>query len=283
MEILIYKRLLPIIAILLTGNGCIKESVTIMSGESADARFLESMEWNKEHGVPEIHTGSDSYSILAIADSHIGSTKNLDRFLAIAGAQNPAAVVVAGDLTGGLHDEYERFQAHFPPFDSLASFVVTGNHDLWYDGWSEFYSRFGSSSYYFIIRTPAASDLFICIDTGGGTLGKSQTDWLKGILESLRPQFRRCFVISHINMFRPRHTTSTNLVEEELCYLMDLFARNKVDMVITGHDHKQNAILFGSTTYIQVPALEDGLSYAGYINLEVKDGNVSYDFINLGN
>ena len=33
---------------------------------------------------------------------------------------------------------------------------MAGNHDLFYDGWKEFYSRFGSSTYLFTVKTPDA-------------------------------------------------------------------------------------------------------------------------------
>ena len=175
-------------------------------------------------------------------------------------------------------EEYTLFEKHIPENDSLRSFYLAGNHDLWHNGWEEFYTRFGSSSYYFTVKTPAGSDLFICLDTGGGTLGELQTEWLTEILQSMRPDYRRCVVITHINLFRPRKTESTNLVEEELVFLMDLFARHNVDMVITGHDHVRDVEVFGVTTYIQVDALEDGLSNAGYMNMRVKNGEIGYEF-----
>ena len=98
---------------------------------------------------------------------------NLDRFYDIARTKKPAAVIIDGDLTGGLPEDYAKFENHMPQDDSLRSFYVVGNHDLWYNGWGEFYTRFGSSSYYFTVKTPAGSDLFICIDTGGSTLGQA--------------------------------------------------------------------------------------------------------------
>ena len=82
-------------------------------------------------------------------------------------------------------------------------------------------------------------------------------------------------------MFRPRKTTSTNLVEEELELLINLFTEHNVDMVITGHDHVRDAEDFGVTIYIQVDALKDGLSNAGYMNLNVKNGKIGYDFITI--
>jgi predicted phosphodiesterase len=281
MEFLANRRSLLIIATALVVTSCSEDREMITSSESVDIRFNESKEWNMSHPARDIIVESVDYSILAMADIHVGTTDNLDRFYGIARTKKPAAVIIDGDLTGGLPEDYTKFENHIPQDDSLRSFFLVGNHDLWYNGWGEFYSRFGSSSYYFTITTPSASDLYICLDTGGSTLGHLQMDWLKDLLESMRSDYRYCVIITHINMFRPRHTESTNPVVEELYVLIDLFTRHNVDMVITGHDHKRDAEVFGVTTYIQVDALEDGLSYAGYMNLNVKNGKIGYDFLTI--
>lgn len=272
------QRSLLLIAISLLVTACSKDSDLVTSGESVNMRFTESMDWNEKHPYKEILVDSDDYLILAMADSHVGGTTNLDKFINIARTEQPSAVVMDGDLTGGLTNEYNLFEKHLPEKDSLESFLIVGNHDLWYNGWGEFYSRFGSSSYYFTVKTPAASDLFICLDTGGGTLGNLQLEWVTDLLQSVRPHYRRCIIITHINLFRPRHTTSTNLVVEELYLLIDLFTRSNVDMVITGHDHVRDEEIFGVTDYIQLDALEDDLSNAGYLQVRVKKGNLEYEF-----
>jgi predicted phosphodiesterase len=281
MELQLNQRPLLIATMALMLTACSDEIVVFSPGESVDDRFLESMNWNMSHPSSVINVETDDYSVLTIADIHVGATVNLDRFLNIAQTEMPAAVIIDGDLTGGLPEEYVEFENHFPNDESLTSFYVAGNHDLWHNGWEEFYSRFGSSSYYFSVKTPVDSDLYVCIDTGGGTLGELQTEWLTKILKLNRPDYRRCVVITHVNLFRPRKTESTNLVEEELCCLIDLFAENKVDMVITGHDHVSDAQIFGITEYIQIDALEDGLSNAGYMKMNVTNGKINYNFVLL--
>jgi hypothetical protein len=158
---------------------------------------------------------------------------------------------------------------------------MVGNHDLWFNGWNQFYSRFGSSTYIFTIETPAAKDLFICLDTGSGTLGKKQMDWLKEILQTSRNEYRYCILFTHNNMFRNRHTSSTNPLVEELHVLIELFTIHKVDMIITAHDHIKYEEKFGNTIYITMDALEDGLDYSGYFKLNMIDGNIDYEFINF--
>lgn len=279
MEFQLKQTRLLLLAVSLMVTACGKIEGPTSSSDPADIRFNQSMEWNMNHPYTEITVASDDYTILTMADIHAGATLNLDKFAQVTLNVKPAAVIIDGDLTGGRPEDYDEFEKHFPGNDSLRSFYLAGNHDLWHNGWKEFYSRFGSASYYFTVKTPTASDLYICIDTGGSTLGELQTEWLTEILQSMRSEYRRCVVITHINLMRPRKTESTNLVVEELSFLLDLFARNNVDMVITGHDHESDAEVFGSTTYIQVDALEDGLGNAGYMNMRVKNGEIGYTFV----
>jgi predicted phosphodiesterase len=281
MEFQINQKSLLIAAIVVLVSACGKIEGPTSSSEPIDLRFNESMSWNMSNPSTEINVESDEYTILIMADVHVGGTFNLDKFVNIARDEKPAAVVIDGDFTGGKAEEYDTFGKHFPTNDSMNSFCVAGNHDLLQNGWKEFYKRYGSSSYYFTVKTPAGSDLFICLDTGGGTLGKLQTKWFTQILQNIRPSYRRCFVITHINLLRPRKTESTNLVEEELIFLMDLFARHNVDMVITGHDHKRDVETFGVTTYIILDAMKDGLSNAGFMNIKVENGEIKYEFVSI--
>lgn len=271
------------VAIIFSFTGCGEADIggMFISGESANQRFEQSMEWNAQHPSREIVVLSDDYLILSMSDSHVGGTNNLDIFFNDAKTTKASAVVMVGDLTTGHAADYDVFQQHIPNRDSLTSFLIAGNHDLYFNGWNQFYSRFGSSTYIFTIKTPAAKDLFICLDSGGGTLGSKQLDWLKDILQTKRTDYRRCILFTHNNLFRFRRTASTNPLVEELHVLMELFTKNHVDMVVTGHDHVQNANLFGNTTHIVMDALKDGSSHSGYFQLNVKNGNIEYKFVNL--
>lgn len=262
---------------------CEKVDLTGMfvSDEPVNHRFEQSMEWNTSHPYRNIVVSTDNYFIMTMSDSHVGGTENLDIFFERAITEDAAAIIGVGDLTTGQSKDYAVFQEHIPNSDALSSFFITGNHDLYFDGWKEFYSRFGSSTYLFTIQTPTATDLYVCLDTGGGTLGSKQVDWLKEILQTERSNYRRCVLITHNNLFRFRRTASTNPLIEELHVLMDLFTKYEVDMVITGHDHKQHAQVFGYTTHIIMDALQDIQKNAGYFQLYVKNGSLTYRFVNL--
>lgn len=249
--------------------------------ETANQRFIQSIEWNNTHSFKEIFVASDDYSILAMGDSHVGTTKNLDELFNIGKSSQATALVMAGDLTTGKSKDYDTFQEHLPSEDSLPTFLVAGNHDLRTGGWQEFLTRFGSSSYQFTIKTPVAKDLFLCLETGGGTLGDKQLSWLINILNTTRSNYRHCVVITHNNILRPRHTDSTNPPIEETEVLLELFHTFRVDMVITAHDHQRDMQSLGNTSYIIVDALEDGLSNAGYFKIQFENGGLRYEFENF--
>jgi UDP-2,3-diacylglucosamine pyrophosphatase LpxH len=275
MEHQLKTRLSVLSIIVLTLSACTKPED---SAETANQRFSQSIEWNNTHPYRELTIQSDDYLILSMGDSHVGGTENLDSFCDLAKARKATVIVMVGDLTTGQNKDWDIFEQHLPLQDSLPSFLMAGNHDLFFNGWKEFRSRFGSSSYLFTIKTPIATDLFICLETAGGTLGDDQTDWLINILEKMRSGYRHCIVFTHNNFFRTRHTDSTNPLVEELQVLMGLFAKHNVEMVITGHDHKQDVVVFGITTYITMDALKDGFSNAGYFQIRVRNSNIDYVF-----
>lgn len=249
--------------------------------ETANQRFIQSMEWNNNHPYSEITVPDDDYLLLSAGDIHVGGTDNLDKFLKIAVSVKASAVVMAGDLTTGQGKDYAEFEKHLPMRDLLPTFMISGNHDLFNNGWTEFNRRFGSSSYYFTIKTPKAEDLYICLETGGGTLGNKQLEWLRDIMENQRSYYRHCIVFTHNNFFRTRHTDSTNPEVEELETLLELFTIHRVDMVVTGHDHVKDVAEFGNTKYIIMDAMKDGLSNAGYFKIAVQKGVINYEFENL--
>lgn len=275
--------LLPVLCVLL--SSCIKEadfSGFIRSTDRVEERFQQSMAWNQSHSYKNIVCPSDDYKLLITADVHIGGPKthqNLLSFVNRAKLPDIAAAVYVGDLATGRESDITLFQSLLPSDSITPNFVMVGNHELYFDGWKAFYNLFGSSTYYFTITTPNKKDLFICLDSGGGTHGESQLAWLKEMLEKLRSQYDRCIVFSHSNLFRTHHTASTSPTMDELFVLLDIFETYKVDMVITGHDHKRDIKQLGNIQYIVLDALRDDAKNASYMLLHKNHTGLYFQFI----
>ncbi|MCK5839788.1 MAG: metallophosphoesterase [Bacteroidales bacterium] len=265
-------------------SGCYKDldlSGFIRSTDRVNTRFTQSEQWNSQHPFHEIIVAENNYSILVAADSHVGGTINFDKFVNEASEPDISAFVMVGDIVTGKEEDYAVFRQLLPSFDTVPYFLMAGNHDLYFDGWKTFYDYFGSSTYIFTIKTNQATDLFICLDTGGGTLGNKQLIWLENILQQSRSNYRNCTVFTHNNFSRPRKTMSTNPLVEELHILLDLFAAHDVNLVINGHDHSRAEEFFGGTTYLILDALLDGAPDASYLKLSVHNGEISYEFIDI--
>ena len=283
------KRFLSILAAALCLVSCEKYYFTGMvapAGENVDERFRQSMEYNDLHGFQTISTFSDLYSVFVFTDCHLaGGTKNLDRFVSDSFGINGAApaVICLGDLVDG-EKPFTEFISHTSLIGEGGRklFVTAGNHDLYWGRWPEFYKSFGSSTYWFEIVTPNAKDLYISLESGGGTLGTLQREWLEEVLKSKSSDYRNVIVFTHTHFFMKDTSQghTSNYALEETYDLADLFARYGVDLVLTGHDHHREQTVFKGVEYVIVDALEEIADNAGYAVLSVgKD--IGIEFVNL--
>lgn len=241
-------------------------------------RFEQSVKWSEAQPEREVYIEGSSYKVLVCSDSHLGPTLNLNRFIEIGREEGSAALVIAGDACTGKEEDYEVLVAELESADTIPLFLTPGNHDLYFGGWNSFYSNFGAATYTFSIHASDTSDLYIVLDTGGGTLGTLQMDWLKALLNEQRDNYRHVVVITHVNFIRNRFTLSTNPLNEELLVLFDLFAQHKVGIVIQGHDHIRYVEVFGHTTYLTLDALKDENRNASYLELGVNSDSLSFNF-----
>jgi len=278
------KTIFPfIIVFLICFSACNSKDLLGMfiNKESVNFRFDQSELLNKLHGFSNIDVPNDVYTIYIAADIHMGGTSNFDKFMTDSKSMNVAAVVLNGDISNGSTADYQTLQQHLPDTNQLKYFSLVGNHDLFFDGWEKFYQIFGSSTYYFTIKSAVASDLFICIDTGNGTMGIKQLDWLKKILQTKRSLFRNCIVLTHCNLYRAKHSITTNPLDEELLILMDLFTKHNINTVISGHEHFNAVTKFGNTTYITSDSMTDENENAGYVKLTIINGLIDYQFMKI--
>lgn len=273
-----------LICLLISGISCSKEldfRGFFIEGVNIDERFGQSMSFNSLQDEPEIMVNESAYTFLAAGDLHVGTTQNFDLLLQRADTAECSFFVLAGDLTTGNEDDYMVFNDHLSTNAAVPYFLTAGNHDLYFDGWRHFYRLFGSSVYSFSVKTHYGADLFIILDTGSGTLGDKQLKWLTNILKKERQMYNHCIVVTHVNFFRARKTSSTNLLVEEVGYLINLFAETNVDMVIMGHDHNRAVEKYGSTVYVTMDALEDGHKTPSYLRVTCESNRLNYRFVNF--
>ena len=126
-------------------------------------------------------------------------------------------------------------------------------------------------------------DLFIFLDSGNGTHGKRQMEWL-GKQLNRRKEYRYCFVVSHNWLFRTTYnyttTPAANLPEDEQYAFMDLMSQNNVDMVIMGHFHYRDVKTFGGVKYVMTDNLNDSKTNPSYLVVSCAE-KVTYEYREL--
>lgn len=254
---------------------------------SVDTRFEESMLLPSSQ--PDISISDSVYTIYACGDLHYESTAfNFIRTLNDANDDQSPLLLFLGDLVYGngrlpivrsMIDENQS--SHSSP--CLVAYCL-GNHDLYFDQWADYKRYFGSSVYYFTVGGGSFDDLFICLDTGSGTVGNKQREWLESVLSSQRSLLHRhCIVYSHTNLWDTDNSQfpSGSTSVEELMMLSDLFERYDVDIYLCGHDHHREVVQFKQTIYITLDAIMDNFSDASYLKLSLGLEDIQYNFIDL--
>lgn len=277
--------LLSLLAVL-SFCGCDRLDIGGMFSEHnsvVDTRVQEWINWNNEHGYPELTVSTDEYCVYACADVHVeGYPRRFAEFVRRSNEDETSLFyMVLGDMV--KNSDYLHYYQEIMPTVSDTGFCILGNHDLFFKGWEKWGEVFHTSTYYVLVETPHYTDLFIFLDSGNGTLGLNQLHWLEKVLETKRADCRHCIIGLHHNIFRTDDSqfSSGNLLLEETYKLVRLFSDYDVNLVLQGHDHWRNVTDFEGVRYVTLDDLTDGSPNASFLKIEI-DATVGHKFIDMG-
>lgn len=285
------KRWIIICLACLLLNGCEKYnfiSMVIPPGDLVNSRFEQSMRITQGKAVAQIEA-ADDYMFYVCTDTHIDETSiNLGAFNSILRNDNDATFgVMLGDAIDRRDNlprylEAIKFNPEIHKFD-YTIFNVIGNHDVYFNGWEDYKSLIGPSVYWFSVKTPSYSDLYITLDSATGTLGKKQFDWLKSFLAANRNQYRHCIVFTHVNILYSdlSQLVTSNLPMDETFALLEVFSKYRVELVLQGHDHYRDDQMFNGVRYTVVGTIEDSVDNPEYITVFVNDDNIDLNWHSL--
>lgn len=258
------RKFLLIVFLVLATSCNEKDVVGIFFGQSCNVeeRFKESA---PKGFIKEIEASKDDYQVYVVTDLHIGDkTPRLDAFVEafVSDKEAEPFCLCLGDLVkikGRMKIAREAFQPIFDAGKQL--FISIGNHDISFSQWEEYKGYFNTSVYQFTVLTPSqGKDLFICLDSAEGSLGRNQREWLEDILEdAVKESYRNIIVFTHTHFFKidSSQEMSGNFNLEETYYLLDLFDRYGVDYVLTGHDHFYEKTVFRNVCYYTLNSLSE--------------------------
>jgi len=289
-------------SILILASGCNRLDIAgmVVNRSDTEERVADWIDYNKQNGEPVIENAPDEYRIYSCSDSHYSQRDSIvpqganDRLYHYITAErnDPQALfaIHAGDMVnesgeaGFIMTEAALAYNSETQSENDPCFLVMGNHDVYYDCANYFKQHFHTSTYTVTVKTVGGfQDLYIFLDSGNGTHGKRQLEWLEEKL-SHREDYRHCIVISHNWLFRTSYnyttTPAANLPQDEQYAFMDLMNRNNVEVVLMGHFHMREQRQFGGVQYLMTDNLNDGKVTPSYLVLSVGE-KVRYEYAEL--
>lgn len=242
---------------------------------SVDQRFEDSRNYNEQHPAQNLSIDSDEYFFTATSDYHLHTDSVfLPTFFNYINNSKSAFVVLNGDLYNSKEEFADFAYYTLKEGIKIPAYYTCGNHDEYF-GWNLYYDRFGSSTYSFTVTTPNYKDLYIALETGSSTLGRGQYEWLLEVL-SKRDEYRYCIIITHSNLTYQGFQNGV-FTQEETVVLYDLFAKNNVNMIISGHSHRENDLTIEGVRYVTTGAIKSGEFGTCY----VRNAGVDFKFEDL--
>ena len=266
----------------------------VVNRSDTEERVADWLDYDAQNGMPVINGVPDNYTFYSCSDIHINDDNSRFAKYVTIERNDPEAIfsIIAGDLANESGEGPFILADSAMLFDPLTQaendpcFPIIGNHDVYFDCAGFYKQHFHTSTYTVTVNTVGGhKDLFIFLDSGNGTHGRRQLDWLEQQLDH-RTEYRYCFVISHNWLFRTTYnyttTPAANLPEDEQYAFMDLMSRNAVDMVVMGHFHYRDVKTFGGVKYVMTDNLNDGTDEPSYLVVRCAD-KVTYEYRLLNN
>lgn len=272
----------------------------VINRSDTEERVNDWLDYNEQNGEPVIENAPDNYLVYSSSDSHFNVADTAviqtddDRLFQFITAERNDPQAVFSMLVGDLANEngevpYKIVEASMQ-YDAESQakndpcFPTIGNHDVYFDCAKWYKEHFHTSTYTVTVKTVGGfKDLFIFLDSGNGTHGKRQMDWLEEKL-SHRGEYRNCVVVSHCWLFRTSYnyttTPAANLPLDEQYAFMDLMSRSNVSLVVMGHFHMREQRQFNGITYVMTDNLNEGTLAPSYLVLTCGDG-VDYEYKDL--
>lgn len=258
------------------------------SSPRIDLRFQDSKAYNDEHGFATINALDEDYRVYVGTDTHVDSTRrNFETFIADyrADLKCPVALHLGDFINAQNHFAFMAGALNAVPRNPAKAdtlMPVVGNHDIYFNQWSEYLKYFHTGSYYFIVRTPAGKqDLYIVLDSSEGTIGGKQLAWLREVLQWADSQpFRHRVACTHTSFFKRDSSQghTSNFALEEVYSLLNILQSHHVDMVWTGHDHSREVTEIHGMTCIIVDTMQDIEKTPYYMVVDMGE-DIDYHFV----
>lgn len=180
------------------------------------------------------------YDVLVLTDIHFDSFikefNQQDFFQYLDKNPNFKFCLILGDVVNlGKEVEYQKYKKFTDKIQNeynIPVFTSIGNHDLYHNGW-KFWKKY-VYPHATLYRFKTTNFSWYCIDTGTGSIGKTQFELLSEYMlkdENKKVIFTHYPIFNDKFIFEMQDSTEVNL-------LFSLFAKSETKLILNGHVHE---------------------------------------------
>jgi predicted phosphodiesterase len=221
---------------------------------------------------------SGEFSFIVMTDTHIenGDTKDVEKIKGEITKHGAKFVAILGDISQNGAEKDLIAITEFMRSLSVPCYPVIGNHDVYFNNWSNGWKKYIGSTRYKV--TDGTNITLLILDSANAFFGKNQVDWLEKELKTAKGMV---FVMTHSDLFVQDKIKIQQLYDQdERARVVSLLRNNneKCKMMLMGHSHEWVKKEFGGVTYISINDYKDTQKY---LLVTVKSDAVSYELIKL--
>jgi len=218
------------------------------------------------------------FSFIVMTDTHIenGNTTDVEKIKVKITEHNAQFVTILGDITQNGAEKDIIAATNFMRSLGVPCYPVLGNHDVYFNNWSEGWGKHIGSTRYKV--TDGTNVTLFILDSANAFFGKSQIDWLE---KELKTANGTVFVMTHSDLFvLPKIKIQQLYDPAERARVMTLLHNydKSSKMMLMGHSHERVEKEFGDVKYIST---EDYKDFQVYMLVTVKNGVISREFHSL--
>lgn len=235
---------------------------------------------------------SSEINFLVVTDLHFGGKNKRpeQQFLNSLKDNKFEFVIFLGDLVDtGFEENYKESEVFVEKIKKIKNdvlfYVLLGNHDLYQDGieyWSKLTYSINKDTSYFYFQTPTNLEnnkfrSWYFLDTASGILGYNQLNDLKLRMEKDKNSkivFTHYPIYADMSMFDYFRLSDTR----ERALLIEIFDKNNVDFVFSGHWHLGGIYDFGNFTEICLKSFcenRDEETFWAFVNLDESNQSMT--------
>ena len=227
-----------------------------------------------------ISLNKENFSFSAISDTG-ARDEILEKIIQKITPTDAAFILYLGDLVRYRNPSHFRWMAEeiYSELNEKSFYAVPGNHDIISEKGKVdrnlYTSIFGQPYYWFV----HGNTLFIGLDSSEEKYDDKQIEWLKFILNNIRPNYKNCIIYSHVPPISFNPDVNKVLDNDSKIKFADAIRDKGINLLLSGHVHYHAEGEFEGIPLVLLPSsgqnIRGEIKNYGYINVHINSSDIA--------